>query len=1032
MTSSPMQARSSRSHAQRLEAWRSILLDHAHLSGRFRDRYAIVLAQLEPAAPAGAVELAQAEAARDPHRAAEILAGTAGQPAARRSAVPLTVEGDAGMAQLIRRLLSDVCHIEDFMAAQQPLAQTAVPIHPSRRARTLRSDLPVPHDLVALVWSAESVEERQQNAALLAGILPEPGESGALRYAVQTEYALVRAEGSFDPWVFSPNLGETLEDLLRSGTLDSDTRRRVINALVGLRKAMLESGLIWQGFAPRNMFLRDGEIVLIDFEEVFHTSTSPARAAECLLWHRIFFADSLTSAEADELFTTDDSTPAVPDGHQLSADAFERALLAVTTVTWQQRRELLHQSLRLESQHQRPEQTRDKGVLYGHELGHFWGDFLPVAEETRLFAHLTRVEDRAVLVACLEAFEAAMEADICRAIRTDCTGSGDGSAMRTSGLIDTLDAVGVTALAETRQNTSGWYEQLKTDPARLVDELLFHLGTHVGGVSQPLLDTYLVGNADARKGHEQDLAETVRVGLDFLHGAEPDQPFLRYAEPNSLRKSIAQPLPVEGTGFGDVLTEVNDVVARYSIGQGHSRYLAFPDSGNALAALAGNLLSPLLNQNLIAVDRSAPSATFVEAQVIEWLRELVGYPTAPLTDLRGVKDVSGLWTTGGHLSNHIAMLAALGHAFPDARKHGLRGLDTQPAVVMAGPIAHYSHSDAAFHLGLGWDSVLSVDAEQGYTTDPEAVDRLLSNPPAGRTPFMVVGVAGNCRTTGLDDLETLGEVCRRHGVWFHVDACHGGSLIFNERLRQQHLRGIEQADSVSLDPHKGLFTPYPSSYVLFREREVLTQFSRHTATVTEDDCWDLGLITPFLGSRGFQSLPTWMLLRHVGTRALGAMVEARQALVRYLERRLDETGLFVRLNDVDFYRMAFVFCPPAVRRVLTGLDAADRQRAAKVVSAYTSRVNTALYQSGEVCFDEHSLADLGDRVGAGPGVGYTIMAACPGNPLVTQADLDIAVERLVAEAQPLVEAMLEEIHGQSDRPSYTPRLSGPAGWNDGE
>ncbi len=170
----------------------------------------------------------------------------------------------------------------------------------------------------------------------------------------------------------------------------------------------------------------------------------------------------------------------------------------------------------------------------------------------------------------------------------------------------------------------------------------------------------------------------MRVGLDFLHGAEPEQPFLRYAEPDALRKSIGQPLPLEGASFDEVLTEVNDVVARYSIGQGHHRYLAFPDSGNALAALAGNLLSPLLNQNLIAVDRSAPSATFVEAQVIEWLRELVGYPSAPLSELRGVKDVSGLWTTGGHLSNHIAMLAALGHAFPAARKEGLRGSTPSP------------------------------------------------------------------------------------------------------------------------------------------------------------------------------------------------------------------------------------------------------------------------------------------------------------------------------------------------------------------
>ncbi len=111
---------------------------------------------------------------------------------------------------------------------------------------------------------------------------------------------------------------------------------------------------------------------------------------------------------------------------------------------------------------------------------------------------------------------------------------------------------------------------------------------------------------------------------------------------------------------------------------------------------------------------------------------------------------------------------------------------------------------------------------------------------------------------------------------------------------------------------------------------------------------------------------------------------------------------------------------------------ADRKRVAKTVSSYTSRVNTALYQSGEVCFDEHSLADLADRVGAGAGTGYTIMAACPGNPLLTREDLDTAVDRLVAEARPLVESMLAEIRGEAERYVHTPRLSGPAGWNDAE
>lgn len=441
------------------------------------------------------------------------------------------------------------------------------------------------------------------------------------------------------------------------------------------------------------------------------------------------------------------------------------------------------------------------------------------------------------------------------------------------------------------------------------------------------------------------------------------------------------------------------------------------------------MLGRLLNQNLIAVDRSAPAATFVEIQVIEWLRELVGYEAKPLDQIRGVQEVGGLWTTGGHLSNHVAMLAALGRMFPQARREGLRSLDTQPAVIMSGPIAHYSHSDAAFHLGLGWDSVLPVAATPDYTTDVSAVEKMLADPPSGRKPFMVVGVAGNCRTTGLDDLTAIGEICQRYGVWFHVDACHGGSLIFSRRLHARHLAGIEQADSISLDPHKGLFTPYPSSYVLFKDRSVLTQFSRHEAMVQRDDCWDLGLITPFLGSRGFESLATWMMLRHIGVDNLGQLVESRQALVRHLERRLDATGLFVRLNDVDFYRLAFVFCPPAVWAQIRQLDAAGRRRAAKIVSDFTSRLNTLLYQGGEVCFDEHTLADLADRVGAGPGVGYTVMGACPGNPLLTQADLDAAVRRTVEAASLMIAPMLAAIRGATIELDV-PRIGGPAGWSD--
>ncbi len=237
MTSAPMHGNDTPSYAQRRRRWQEALSTAAHLSNRFRERYANVLAQMEALAPHEAVQTAHAIAGDDPHRAGELLAGRAPVSSPARAAVPLSFDGDPHIVGLLRPLLGGSVHIEDFMASQPPLAQTAVPIHPSRRARVLRSGDRLPQDLVALVWSAESVAERQGNAALLASVLPAVDGTGRLRFTVQSDYALVRTEDSADPWVFSPNLGETLEDELRSGALPPGVRAAVLIALRGLRRA---------------------------------------------------------------------------------------------------------------------------------------------------------------------------------------------------------------------------------------------------------------------------------------------------------------------------------------------------------------------------------------------------------------------------------------------------------------------------------------------------------------------------------------------------------------------------------------------------------------------------------------------------------------------------------------------------------------------------------------------------------------------------------------------------------------------------
>jgi hypothetical protein len=709
--------------SKRVADWRQLLDGLSSLSPRYRTRYAIVLAQLERRAEMSARRAAQFAVTdgQDAGRAAAILAGASKPPTPARGAggTSYTVTGSGPVFSLVKNLIEYHDDVAAFVTQQPHLEQTSVPLHPSRRAHLVRVD---GRKLVALRWSIDSLESRAAYQRRMVEVLAAASRAAPLVLVALDEYAHVRGCEA-DLWVFAPNLGRTLEDRLRWDDFGPGERDLVIESMVALRRAMVSARLVWQGFAPRNMFLGDGRLVLIDFEEVVETDADPARAAECLWWHRVFFADCLTADEAARVFAPVPGEPIVDDEHVLTADDFERALLGVASVAWRERRELLRASAALEGRHIRP----DGGILYGHELGHFWGDFAAVEDEARLFRMLRAVGEPEQLTAVLEVFEAAMEADICRTLRLRAYQASDFASPRTAAVIDVLEIVGATELAGLRLGNADWYTRLTDDPGLLVDELVHRAASTANGLDSSQLDTYLIGNTDSRKAHEDSLMTANRIGLDFLHHA--DEPFLHHREPEELRTLLSGPLPRDGTDIDVLLADVEQLVARYAVAQSHPAYLAFPDSGNAVAALAGGVLGRMLNQNLIAVDRSAPSATFVEIQVTEWLRELVGYKSWPLGDLHGVRDVAGLWSTGGHLSNHIAMLVALGRRFPQVRRRGLTGLDTQPAVVMAGPIAHYSHSDAAFHLGLGWDAIITVGAEAGYTTDPAAVDAALAAMP---------------------------------------------------------------------------------------------------------------------------------------------------------------------------------------------------------------------------------------------------------------------------------------------------------------
>jgi len=528
------------------------------------------------------------------------------------------------------------------------------------------------------------------------------------------------------------------------------------------------------------------------------------------------------------------------------------------------------------------------------------------------------------------------------------------------------------------------------------------------------------------------LSRTLQLGLDFIEGQVRDGKVVKYLPEEELRRKLACDLPQTGLSLDEVLHELEENVVRYSIAQGDIRYLAFPDTGNAVAGVAADILSAFLNQNLIAFDRSAPSGTFVEMELIQWLRQLAGYRYVPIdVPELTLADLGGVWTSGGNMSNHVAVLVALHVRFPEIKKNGLRGLKKKPVIVLAKGIEHFSFSSAALSLGLGQDSLVWADSNPDYTTNPNALRAAIEQMDPECEPFMVVSVAGNCRTTGIDDISAIRALCDEFGLWLHVDACHGGNLLFSNRLRHR-LRGIELAESVSLDPHKGLFVGYPCSYVLFKEPHTLDFICRYPEKFQSPTCLDIGLIMPFYGSRGFHSLKLWLLIKQLGTEGIGALIERRQELNDRLVKRLAKSGWFVLLNDGDYYRTAFVFLPNRVADLAkrNGLMQQNPDFLAQLVNCYTKRFSDALYESGEVVFDAFSLNDLSDRLGLGQDRKYTAMAMAVGHPDMDKTDEDAIFAAMDRFAAPIADDMERELLLQSngDVMEAAQFSKGPAGW----
>jgi glutamate/tyrosine decarboxylase-like PLP-dependent enzyme len=347
--------------------------------------------------------------------------------------------------------------------------------------------------------------------------------------------------------------------------------------------------------------------------------------------------------------------------------------------------------------------------------------------------------------------------------------------------------------------------------------------------------------------------------------------------PDAVKQALAEPLPREPQGSAKTARDCLELVLPYTTGNTHPRFFGWVHGSGTPGGVVAEMLAAAMNANVGGRDHGA---VYVERQVIEWCRELFGFPA----------DAGGLLVSGTSMAHQIALTVARNHqAGRDVR---LDGIGDVPLVAYTSVEAHGSIAKTVETLGLGRRALRAVAVDEARRIDIAALRKAIEADRAkGLRPFCVVATAGTVNTGAIDDLAAVAAVCKEFGLWFHVDGAFGALAILSDALAPL-LAGIEQADSIAFDFHKWLHVPYDAGCVLIRDRELqLSAFSARPAYLAAGTRGLAGANPWFCEfgpemSRGFRALKVWFTLKEHGTRRLGEKIEENCRQAAYLAERI--------------------------------------------------------------------------------------------------------------------------------------------------
>ncbi len=397
-------------------------------------------------------------------------------------------------------------------------------------------------------------------------------------------------------------------------------------------------------------------------------------------------------------------------------------------------------------------------------------------------------------------------------------------------------------------------------------------------------------NAEQRRAM---LDSVIPYTEDFLESL-PTAPTYCVTEDQG-RALLDHPISENGDDLNQLLDLVRENLDKPGINPASGGHLGYIPGGGIYPSALGDYIADVTNR-YSGVFFANPGAVRMENFLLRWMAELIGYPST----------AAGNLTSGGSIANLTAIVTAR-----DARR--VTAAKIPRSVIYCTGQVHHSVGKAIRLAGLVECVKRDVPMDQRFRMDAAALEhQIAQDKAAGLNPFLVISSAGTTDVGAVDPLGEIGDLAAAHGLWHHVDGAYGAFFLLCDDVRQM-LESICNSDSVSMDPHKGLFLPYGSGAVLVKDREALYNAHCYQANYMQDALAEQEELSPADLSleltKHFRGLRLWLPLKLLGLKPFRAALTEKILLARYCYERLKEMDNFELGPTPDLSVVVYRYIP---------------------------------------------------------------------------------------------------------------------------